>query len=538
MADSRTRAYSIGEHGPVALRIMHDRRVRTGILALAALMIATACSPAGSGTDDTGDGPFVVARTGGVEQLDPAKATAFQTVHTLGLVYDTLLDTDDNGELAPGLAKEWEVSDGGTTVTFTLRRGVTFHEGATFTAKDAKATLQRLLDEKTGSVVRSYLLSIESIETPGKYTLVLQLKRPDAALLTALTYVGTSMLDSGDIQAGTVARDPNGTGPFRWVSWKQGRRVTLAANAGYWDGVPKLSKVQLRVIPEESSIVSGMKAGSFDLGVISDPGVVRNIDGSSNSGVQVMEQATLSYHTLMLNSRRGPLGKLKVRQAIACAIDRNQVVETAYFGHGKVTGPITSPAYEYDPTAGLPCDPPDRQKAKSLLAEAGYADGFTLDTIVMVGQYSTATNVAQSLQAQLKKIGVRLQLKQQQTNVYVDNWLAADFDAAVALNGGSYDPYLLYNRYFTEKGSLTKPAGFSSETLDRLLRKGNATTDMAERRRIFGKLQREMLRLSPWIWLLRNPVYYLAGENVRGFEPTPTQSLEHLTSTRLVESES
>jgi peptide/nickel transport system substrate-binding protein len=219
-----------------------------------------------------------------------------------------------------------------------------------------------------------------------------------------------------------------------------------------------------------------------------------------------------------------------VRLAIACAIDRQEVVDTAYFGQAEVTGPITSPGFEYDPTEGLPCDPPDPEAATSLLEEAGYGDGFSLETIVMVGEYATATNIAQSVQSQLSDIGVELDLQQQQTDVYVDNWLAANYDAAVALNGGSTDPYLMYARYFTSNASLAVPAGLSDPGLDQLLRDANATTDEDERQEIFGQLQQELLRLSPWVWLQHNQSYFLLGEDIEGFEALPTESLEYLTT--------
>ncbi len=288
------------------------------------------------------------------------------------------------------------------------------------------------------------------------------------------------MLDSADIEADTVKREVNGTGPFRWDSWEEGQKVTVKANEDYWGDVPQLSEVEMRVIPDESSILSGMQAGAFDLGIVSDPSVAQQADPDA---MQVLSQPTLSYHVLQLNGQRGPLRELKVRQAIACAIDRQQVVDQAYLGEGEVTGPITSPAFEYDPTEGLPCDPPDPEAATDLLEEAGYGDGFTLDTLVMVGEYATATNIAQSVQGQLSEIGIELDLQQQQTDVYVDKWLAADYDAAVALNGGGTDPYLMYARYFTSDASLKAPAGLSDPTLDQLLRDANATTDEDERAR-------------------------------------------------------
>jgi peptide/nickel transport system substrate-binding protein len=512
-----------------------------GLALITATVLAVACSPAGSGkTGDSGgggggasgkdSGPFIVARTADVDLVDPARATAFPTVQTLGLVYDTLLDTDDDGELTPGLATKWAVSDDGTTITLTLRDGVEFHNGEAFTAADAKATLERVLDEETGSVVASYFGNVEAIEAPDDRTLVLTLRRADTALLNVLTYVGTSMLDQQDIENGKVQRAVNGTGPYRWTAWEQGQKVTLTANHDHWNGAPSLPLVELRVIPDESSILSGMVAGSLDLGIVSDPSVARQVDEEK---LQLLGTDTLAYHVLQLNGRRGPLRNLAARQAIACAVDRDEVIDTAYFGTGEATGPITSPAYEFDALQGLPCDPPDIDAAKALLKKAGHPDGFTLDTIVMVGNYATASTIAQSVQAQLAKIGVRLKLHQQQSSVYVKAWLAADFDAAVAKNGGSTDPYLMYGRYFEKDGSLSGPAGLADKKLDRLLREANSTTDETERERLFGELQQEMLRLSPWVWIASDQSYYLAGKDVKGFKALPTDSLDYLTRTRV-----
>lgn len=501
---------------------------RTVGVAIVVTLVVTACNPnSEAGDDGTESEPFIVARTADIDGRDPATATAFQTVQTLDLTYDTLVETDDEGELEPGLATEWEISDDGTAVTLTLRDDVQFHNGADLTADDVKATLDRLLDPETGSVVASNLGNVENVQADDT-TVQIELSRPDTALLNVLAQSGTAILDQEDIDAGKVGKEVNGTGPFRWGSWDQGQQVTLEANEDYWAEVPRLGTVEMRVIPDESSILSGMKAGSFHLGVITDPSVA---DQADTDAMQVLSQPTLSYHVLQLNAQRGPLSKLPVRQAIACALDREEIVETAYFGEGEVTGPITSPAYDFDATEGLPCDPPDLDAARDLLDQAGHGDGLTLETIVMVGEYATATNIAQSVQGQLSEIGVTLDLQQQQTNVYVDNWLEAKYDAAVALNGGSTDPYLMYGRYFGEDASLAAPAGLSDPKLADLLTQGNSTTDEDERQQVFGDLQAELLRLSPWVWLQHNQSYYLVGNDVEGFKAMTTESLEYLTQT-------
>ncbi|WP_163507653.1 ABC transporter substrate-binding protein [Fodinicola acaciae] len=499
---------------------------RTVLALTLAVTAMAACSPNPSG-GDSAKGTLTVARTGDIDQLDPARATAFQTVQSLALVYDTLLTTDDTGNLKPALAEKWQAS--GSTVTFTLRSGVKFHDGTDFTSADVKATLERGLDPKTSSVVRSYLKVIKSVDTPDAHTVVLNLQHPDTSLLTALTYVGNSILAAKDIKAGAVGKKPNGTGPYNWQRWQQNQRLTLAANARYWDGKPKNAGLEFRVIPDEASIVSGMKAHSFDFGLLSDPAVAKQI--GSGGDVSLVDQATLSYHVLQLNGRRGPLVNIKARQAIACAVDRQAIATTVYFGKAVITGPITSPAYPNDATNGLPCKPGDTAAAKKLLTESGNPNGFTLHTIVMTGEYSTSTNIAQVLQSQLAAIGVKLQIDRQQTNVYVPNWTKANFDAAVALNGGSTDPYLQYGRYFTTDGSLKVPAGLSDPKLNDLLVRGNAATDAAARKQIYQQLQQNLLSDSPWVWLFRNEVFYLTGKGVTGFKPLPTESLQYLRQT-------
>jgi peptide/nickel transport system substrate-binding protein len=510
---------------------------RTLVLAasLAALAALAACSPdsgssknsAAASSGSSAKSTFVVARTGDIDKLDPAAATAFQTVETLGLVYSSLLRTDADGKIIPDLATKWQTSADGRTVTFTLRSGVKWQDGSPFSSADVKATINRILDESTGAAARSNLLAIKSVDTPSDTSVVLHLSQPSTSLLYSLTYVNTSIVSAKDIKAGTVGKQPNGTGPFAWKKWDQGQQVVLTANKNYYGGAPKIGTLEFRVIPDESSILSGMKAGAFQIGLLSDPGVAKQAGGGDFT---LVKQPALAYHTLMLNGRRGPLQKQQVRVAISCAIDRDQVLQTAAYGDGKVTGPITSPAFSYSDTDGLGCTPGDTAKAKSMLADAGYPNGFSLKTIVETGEYATAVAEGQNVQSQLAKIGVKLQLQQLPTSPYVTAWLDANFDAAIALNGGSYDPYLMYGRYFTTGGTLAKPAGLESKQLNNLLTQGDASSDDTERQTIYQNLQKELLAESPWVWLFRGDDYYLVANDVKGFTARPDEQLTSLAT--------
>ncbi len=509
------------------------RTLAVGCAGLLALALA-ACSPGGSSNSGSGSTPkaggtYVVARTGDVDKLDPQLATAFQTVETLDLVYDRLVRIDGKGNLQPDLATKWKTSDDGKTVTFTLRDGVKWHDGDAFTADDVVASLKRILDQSTGAVGRSNLATISDVQGSGN-TVTLTLSKPNQALLYSLAAVNASILHTKDITANTVAQQPDGTGPFKWDKWDQGQQVTLKSNSAYFDGAPLIGTLEFRVIPAESSIVSGMKAGAFQLGLLSDPTVADQVQNTSS--YKLIKQPALAYHALMLNGAKGPLTDVRVRQAIACAVDRNQVVKTAANGDGSVTGPITSPAFKYSATDGLPCKPGDTAAAKKMLSDAGYGNGFTLNTIVETGEYATAVAEAQNLQSQLSAIGVQLQLQQLTTAPYVKAWLAADYDAAVALNGGSYDPYLMYGRYFTTGGSLAKPAGITSTALNDLLVKGNSTSDQAQRQDTYKQLQQELLKESPWVWMFTSDDFYVASTKAQQFTPRADGTLISLAASK------
>lgn len=517
--------------------------------ALLALAMAAACGPPPQGTDRAGEeqgseattgapgeeateaagGTLVLARSGDIDNLDPHLATAFQTIEALELVYDSLFELDPELNVQPGLAREWEYNDDGTVLTLTLQDGAVFHDGDPFDSADVKASIERILDESTGAVVRTNLLSIEAVRAPDAQTVVLELSEADATLPAAFTSVNTAMMSDVAIEAGTVGTAPNGTGPFVFEDWTQGQSLTLTAYDDYWGEGPLVDGVEIRVVPDESSILAGLRADEFHLGVLGDPAVVEQ----AGEGLTVERTLELGYFPFFLNSEREPLDDQLVRQAMACAVDRQEVIDAAVFGEGQATGPFVIPAYASDVYAGLPCDGTDPEMAKQLLAEAGQADGFTVETIVITGENNAAINVAQTLQAQLAAIGVNLELVPLETNVYVDRWLAADFDSALSQNGAGIDPHLTYAKYFTSTGNFHDVAKYSSERLDELFAQGKATTEPEQRKEIYDEISSLLLEASPWVWLYTGYKYQVLQDGVTGFVPMPTGSLKSLREVQL-----
>lgn len=474
---------------------------------------------------------LVVARAADTTGLDPHTQTAFASFRLLELIYEPLVVLDGDLNITPALAESWEFSDDATVLTVHLRDGVTFHDGSPMTSADVKASFERILDEATAAASRANFTSIESIDTPDDVTVVFNLSTPDVPILAAMATVGAAIVSGEFISSGgSFASTAVGTGPFVLDAWVPEEVTRLSANADWWGDGPFVDGLELRVIPDESSIVAALRAGQVDFAILNDPVIATLLLGDDS--VTLNQVPALAYHVFQLNASREPMNVLEVRQAIACAIDRQQVLDTAALGYGEVTGPVTAPAYKV-PVEELFCYERDVDKAKELLAEAGYADGFSISTIVAPNEPPTSLAEAQNIQAQLGEVGIDLEIISLELSVYVDRWLAADFDTAVALNGGRPDPYTMYARYFTNNGNLLGVSKYVDETLDTLMAQGRAEGDVAARYETFKQFQQHLTEMAPWVWLYHDFEYTAQQPYVTGFQPNPTDSLYSLSHVRL-----
>ena len=458
--------------------------------------------------------------------LDPHKQTAFSSLRLLELIYEPLVRLDADLRIVPGIAETWSFSEDGRALTVKLDPKAKFQNGATVTSADVKASFERILDEKTGAANRANYLSISSIETPDAATVVFRLSQPDAPILTAMTDTNSSIVPASEIAAGTIGTKAVGSGPFELERWDPNSKAILVANKDWAGGPAGVDGIEISVLPDETAILAAMRAGQFDFALLNDPLIATLVPNEAK--LQLNRAPVLAYHVLQLNPARKPMNELAVRQAISCAVDRQAVLDTASLGEGRVTGPLTMPYYASDPNS-LFCYARDVEKAKGLMAEAGLAEGFSATVIAATGEPPTAAAEAQVLQAQLAEIGVKLDIKMMELNVYVDTWLKGDFDMAVALNGGRPDPYTMYNRYWTKNGNLQKVSNFADDALDALLQQGRAETDPEKRKVIFADFEKQLAEKSPWIWLYTSYGYTAQQKNVQGFVPMPTGSMFSLS---------
>lgn len=464
--------------------------------------------------------------------LDPHTQTAFASIRLLELLYEPLVRLGPNLDIQPAVAESWEFSEDAMTLTFWLDPDATFHDGTPVTATDVKASFERILEESTGASARANYTSITGIETPNEQTVVFQLDGPDVPILNGMASVNAAIVPASAIEAGTVVTEGIGSGPFTLVARTPNANASLSVHADWHGGEIVYDGIEISILPDETAILATLRTGQADFALLTDPLVATLVPRTV--GLELVTAPALDYHVLQLNASREPMGELKVRQAISCALDRQDILDATLLGEGEVTGPLTSPAYRND-SSSLFCYGPDQDRARQLLTEAGYENGFSATIMAANGEPPTAAAEAQLIQSQLAEVGIDLSIEMKEMNVYIDSWLAGDFDMAVALNGGRADPYTMYNRYWTKDGNLQNVANYIDDTLDTLMQQGRAETDENARKEIFAEFERHLAEMAPWVWLYTGFTYAVQGEGVDGFEATPTGSLFGLVDVTLAE---
>ena len=318
----------------------HIRRGAVLVVAttLAASLALAGCAPTAPPTATTG-GTVVVGLPVDPDTLVPWKALKINTVKVVGLLYSTLTEYDATMKVQPGLAKSWDISSDGMTVTFHLQDGVKFTDGSALTSEDVKYTLDTIINPDTAAVSRSDLASITSVDAPDPLTVVVHLSAPDAGLPTNLAQPTMSIVPSGATEA-QLGTQPDGSGPFALDSRVTGQSISLVKNADYWvPDEPALDGVDFRIIPDQASLASALQSGSVDIVAFDDPIIAQTAASAKVTLDKTLEQ---HYHAIILNSNSAALSNVNARLAIQCALDRQEVIDTAVSGDGELTGPINT----------------------------------------------------------------------------------------------------------------------------------------------------------------------------------------------------
>ncbi|MGV9195123.1 ABC transporter substrate-binding protein [Microbacterium sp. MC2] len=499
--------------------------IRRTALAAAALLAAgalvlTACTggsdPAPDSTEVTADPDASVAirlvlEPGNLDIRETAGAALDQIL--IDNIYQGLVSRTADQEVVPALATDYEISPDGLTYTFTLREGVTFHDGQELTPQDVVWSLTQV-KENPAYRDSDRLANVETITADGQ-TITLTLSAPDSTLLWNLTGRAGLILKEGD----TVDRktDANGTGPFVFDSWKQGDSITFTRNDDYWGETAQVAEVVFSYIPNTQAALNGALAGELDVLTGFDANLTDQLEASGD--FQVVVGPSTDKGTLAMNQTSGPLADKRVRQAIRQAIDKDAIVEALGAGQTQF-GPIPSldPGYE-DLSEVAPFDP---AAARELLAEAGQED---LDLTLTISS-SYGTTVTQILVSNLHDVGITLKVNSVEFATWLnDVYINQDYELSFVLHteARDFENWANPEYYFT----------YDNPEVQRLYAESVAATDPADAEALLAEAARIVSEDMAADWLYNGASVVGVGTHVTGMPSTNVN--ERLNLAGLVE---
>lgn len=452
----------------------------------------------------------------GPDSLDPARAVASETDRILNNIYEGLVGVDARGRIVPRLAESFEVAPDGLAYTFHLRRGVRFHNGRPLAADDVKFSFERLMAPETRYKRIDEWRAVRSVETPDPQTVVIRLREPYAPFLAALADPSASVVPREAVA--TLATAPVGTGPFRFVEWVQESHLRLRRFEDYWDAPrPYLDEVVFRFIPDPAAAVTAFLAGDVDVvGVLPDQLPLLQSPGARPS--RLVTGPANVVQVLALNHARPPWNKLEVRQAVAYAVDRQQLIDAVSQGRAVPLYSGLTPENEYF----VPLDNPypyDPARARELLARAGYPDGVRA-TLVVPSVYEFHVQTAQVLQQQLAKAGIRLQIQLVDWARWLSEVYAGEqYEATIIGFTGKLDPHPELLRYHSRYGR--NFVNFSDPEYDRLVDEAVRTADLSRRRQLYARAQRVLAEKVAAVFLVDPQVLLAVAADVYGWEIYP-----------------
>ncbi len=456
---------------------------------------------------------LIISSIGDASYLNPVLAQDSASSEVNGFIFNGLLKYDKDLHLTGDLASSWEVIDKETRpkIIFHLRRGIKWHDGVPFTARDVRFTYETIMDPHTNTVRRSDYELVESIETPDPYTVVVTYKQPYSPGLSSWTIgiVPEHILKGKDINTDVFNRNPIGTGPFKFVEWVSDEKILLKANSDYFEGRPGLDRIIYRIIPESSMTEIELLTGGVDMAGIFPHQYNRM---RKVPFLKVYRYPSLGYTYIGFNLKNDLFKDRRVRQALSYAINRKEILEYILFGLGQeATGPFPPGLWYSNPHAKRYDYSP--QKAKALLKEAGFedhdGDGW-LDKDGKIFQFKLITNSGNNVRKDIgvlvqrywSNIGIKVKLELYEWSVFLKNFInARHFDACILGWGLGVDPdpYSIWHSSQIKDGF--NFISYSNPEVDRLLELGRRIYDQEERRKIYWKIHEILAEDQPYAFL-------------------------------------
>ncbi len=468
--------------------------------------------------------------------LIPILASDSASHSVAALIYNGLVKYDKNLNLVGDLAERWDISADGLVITFHLRRGVKWHDGHDFTSRDVLYTYRTMINPKTPTPYAEDFLQVRTAEAPDQFTVRVTYDRPFAPALASwgVNIVPAHLLEGKDITKSELARRPVGTGPYRFAEWLPGQRVVLDSNHDYFEGRPYIDRCIYRIIPDTSTMYMELKAGGLDM--------------MNLTPVQFQRQTTTrwflerfnkyrypvpTYTYLGYNLKRPLFSDKRVRQAITCAINKDELVSGVLFGLGQVCHVPFQPATWANNPSVKPF-PYNPAMALRLLADAGWKSRNADGILVKDGkpfQFTIITNQgndqriksAQIIQYRLKKIGIDVKIRVLEWSSMLTNYIdRKNFDVVLMGWNISQDPDQ-YDIWHSSKTGVKELnfISYSNKEVDRLLEEGRGTFDREKRRAAYFRMQEIIAEEQPYTFLYVPDALPVVSARFRGIEPAP-----------------
>lgn len=456
--------------------------------------------------------------------LDPHNATDTLSISGYRTMYQGLLGFDQDMQVVPVLAESYNVSDDAKEYTFTLKENIRFHDGTVFDADAVKANFDRVLDpDKNVRMARSFS-SIESVEVVDAKTVKLTLSQPYSALLNKVAMLMMISPQALEQHGDNIGQNPVGTGPFKYKEWVQGDRMTIEKYDEYWEeGLPKVDSITFKPVPENGSRVAMLKTGEADFVYPMPTEQVEQTDGQNGIVVEKTPSTIARYITM--NTMMKPFDDVRVRQAINYAIDKEAYIKVVKSGFAEVLDSTMSSKTQFyskqEPYTG------NIEKAKELLKEAGYEDGFEAE--IWGSSDSETIKGMQFVEQQLALIGIKLDVKpmeegtlsneinsaqtpeEAKVQMWYVSWSPSSADADAATRP------LFASSMFPPNGSNT--AYYKNDTVDGMIDQANQMSDAEEQKSVYADIQEQIYKDAPWVFLAVDQIVsgkknYLEGVRV------------------------
>lgn len=438
--------------------------------------------------------------------LNPAESSGLADATVVRTMFEGLVGFDRELEVVPELATSWEVSDNVTTYTFELREGVIFHDGTTFNAEAAKTYYDWVLEpEGIGSRGRSALTGVESVEVLSPNTLRFTLGAPNSAFLFNLALSNLRIASPASLEeyGDEVGRNPVGTGPFRFTEWEDGVSIKVEAFDNYWGEPALVDGLEFLVVTNAATRVAQLQSGEVQFIEALPSQLVEPLQAVPN--LEIVVQESTFARTFQMNTSKAPFDDVRVRQALNYAVDKEQLINVVFRGYGtEMTSPIPETVFGHAPQEPYAYDP---ERARQLLEEAGYGDGFSFEVLTFTGdEYSAAGQV---LQQYFADIGVDMQLDPAERGALNDQIFlpveenptqAALVGASTATGDADRALTVSFSRASWPPDS-NNWSFYENAEIDSLIEQGRATADQDERTEIYAQAQAIIWNDAPWVFL-------------------------------------